>query len=172
MVQAALVALTCAATQGAAAADAQIATPARHFARVLTADAYYEYNGDGVPVLGLVTGQLAGDRVKFTTCTDVTVEVEFKRLRKSEATCSTRGREPGPWAENGSGIVPLVKASASSPTVVRLKKQSIDLWSVPGVREALTGAKAGDLVGYAFTEESGGKSLVILDPNANREWKR
>ena len=65
------------------------------FERVNKAEGLYEYNEDGVPVLGLVTGRTSNDRVKFTMCNNVTMEVDFKQLKSSGGEMSWE--KQGPW---------------------------------------------------------------------------
>jgi hypothetical protein len=43
------------------------AEDASSFAKVITVDGHYEYNKDGVPILGIVTASLPAKLVKFTT---------------------------------------------------------------------------------------------------------
>lgn len=157
-----LAALTMAIVQGAMAADVQDIAGGR-FLRVLQAKAYYEINQDGVPLLGLITGELTGNRVRFTTCSDVTVEVERERLRISKATCPLKIKDYGPWVVEGRGIVPVMKAAASSPTVVKFEGKAVDLRGWTYVKDPIASAKVGDLVGYAFTDDNGKKSLIVLD---------
>src|SRR5262245_21427387 len=52
-------------------------------ARITKAEGHYEYNEDGVPVLGLITAVLSPTRVKFTFCSNKTMEVDRKQLKSS-----------------------------------------------------------------------------------------
>ena len=136
------------------------------FDRVYKAEGVYEYNKDGVPILGLVTARVGLDRVKFTMCNNVTMEVEFKQLKASGAKCPGKTKDPGPWTWASKSIFPIVKASGTMSAMVTFQGKDIDLSGLPGTyKDSILKAKAGDFVGYAFTED-GKKSLGLLTPSA------
>jgi hypothetical protein len=134
------------------------------FVKVYKAEGHYEYNSDGVPLLGIVTERLAKDRVKFTMCNNATIEVDFKKLKNSNARCSGKRRDDGPWTTASKAIVPLIKAeSGPTMTVIKFEGKNVDLSSLPLLeKDIISRAKAGDWVGYAFTSEDGKKSMAIL----------
>lgn len=134
------------------------------FVKVYKADGHYEYNKDGVPVLGLVTARLNNDRVKFTMCNNATVEVAFRELTSSAAKCPGKMKDPGPWTTASKTIIPLIKAQSGPTTMmVKFEGMNIDLSGLPvSYKDTILKAKTGDWVGFAFTGEDGKKSLGIL----------
>jgi hypothetical protein len=137
--------------------------------RFFKADAYYEYNKDGVPLIGLVTARLKSDFVKFTSCNNDTIEVDFKELKLSIAPCppvpnDPRKRDYGPWKTTTKSIAPLIKVeTGSNSAVVKFEDQDLDLSGLPtSYKQFLSIAKAGEPVGYVFTGDDGQKSLAIL----------
>ncbi len=134
------------------------------FAKVYKAEGHYEYNKDGVPLLGLVTARLNNDRVKFTMCNNTTVEVALRELKTSAAKCPGKMRDPGPWTTASKTIIPLIKTESSPTTMmVKFEGKNLDLSSLPvSYKETIVNAKAGDWVGFAFTGEDGKKSIGIL----------
>ncbi len=133
------------------------------FDRVYKAEGFYEYNKDGVPILGLVSARVSNDRVKFTMCNNTTMEVDPKQLKSSGAKCPGTTKDPGPWTWASKSIQPVVKvASGTTTAMVNFQGKDIDLSGLPGsYKDWLSKAKAGDWVGYAFTED-GKKSLAIV----------
>lgn len=127
--------------------------------------AYYEYNTDGVPVLGLVTNRTDKNRWKFTMCNNTTLDVDPKQLHKSEATCPTKRKVIGPWTAASKTISPLIIRTGMDPTnaIIEFDGKKINLQSMPiDYRKAVSRAKNGDLLGVAFTGEDGKKSIAIL----------
>lgn len=131
-------------------------------ARITKAEGHYEYNEDGVPVLGLITAVLSPTRVKFTFCSNKTMEVDRKQLKSSPRKCEQR-KPDDIWT----AVVPLIKTkSDATSTMVTFQGKNIDLTKVPGAAnytETVAKAKPGDWVGYVFTAEDGSKSAAILD---------
>src|ERR1700675_4993888 len=116
-----------------------------NFDRIEKARSLYEYNKDGVPILGLITTRLANDRVKFTTCTSVTMEVEFKQLKSSGAKCPGKIKDPGLWTWASNTIVPLIKTGRGAMSgMVMFNGKNIDLSGLPDdYKASLSDAKVG-----------------------------
>lgn len=133
---------------------------------VYKTEGYYEYVADGVPVLGLITGRVSKERVKFTMCDSKTIDLEFRQLSPSKAKCPSKYRAPGSWQATSTVIVPLVKAPDSGAgTTVMFDGKLRNLGDLPErYKGGLVRAEVGDTVGFAFTNEHGKKSLVLVDP--------
>lgn len=126
---------------------------------------YYEYNSDGVPVLGLVTNRTNKNLWKFTMCNNTTLDVDPKQLHKSEATCPRQRRSIGPWTAKSKTISPLIIKTGTDSTnpIVEFDGKKINIQSMPiDYKKTIARAKDGDLFGVAFTGEDGKKSIVIL----------
>jgi hypothetical protein len=134
-------------------------------AKFTKVDGHYEYNQDGVPVLGLITAVLSPTRVKYTVCSNKTIEVERKELKLSPRKCEQR-KPDDIWT----ALVPLIKTkSDATNTIVTFHGRNIDLTKLPAAAnyiETVSKAKPGDWVGYVFTAEDGSKSAAILDSPA------
>jgi hypothetical protein len=140
-----------------------------NFDRIEMAKGLYEYNKDGVPILGLITTRMSNDRVKFTTCTSITMEVAFRQLKSSGAKCPGKNKDPGiwwTWASNT--IMPLIKTGRGTmASMVKFNGKDIDLSGLSDdYKASLSDAKVGDWVGYAFKGDDGKKSLVLFAPTA------
>jgi len=132
---------------------------------VYSAKGHYQYNKDGVPLLGLIVTQ-KGDEVDFSLCSNKIIKVKFKELVPTPAKCSQGPSDPGPWRTGSKNIQYVVKANSDpSSTIVRLGGKPVDLGTLPtSYLSVFMGAKAGDTVGFAFTGEDGKPSLGILTP--------
>lgn len=135
--------------------------------RVYKVTGHYEYNIDGVPLLGIVTLILPNNKVKFTTCSNKTLELDFKELNASPATCPPPKKENGPWTAYSKELVPLIKADAdpkgASGFHVMFQNEKLDLLNLPTAYKGhLAKAKVGDRVGFAFTDDDGKKSIAVI----------
>jgi hypothetical protein len=136
------------------------------FVKFTKVDGHYEYNKDGVPVLGLITNVLSETRVKFTFCSNETIEVERKQLKLSPRKCEQR-KNDDIWTTQSKTLVPLIKAKSNGTSaMVTFQGTSIDLTkqqAAANYTEPVLKAKPGDFVGYVFTGEDGRKSAAIFD---------
>lgn len=136
--------------------------------RVYKLTGHYEYNIDGVPLLGIVTLNLPNNKVKFTTCNNKTLELDFKELNATTATCPPPKKDYGPsWTAFSKEIVPLFKADAdpkgASGFHVMFQNAKLDLLMLPtDYKGHLAKAKVGDRVGFAFTDDDGKKSIAVI----------
>lgn len=130
---------------------------------VYKAQGHYEYNKDGVPLLGLIVTQ-KGDDVDFSLCSNKIIKVKFKDLKSTTAGCSRGPSDPGPWRSGSKYIEYFVKANSDpSSKVVQLGGKAVDLGTLPALyTTSLMDAKAGDPIGFAFTGEDGKPSLGII----------
>jgi len=126
--------------------------------------AHYEFDSGGVPLVGLITAAVAADRVKFTTCTNKTIEVDRNRLTKSKANCFRKPKDPGPWTAQSNSIYPIVRAGSGATPWVALDGRNVSLENLVSARsyKYLSAAKVGEVVGVAFTTEDGRKAIAIL----------
>jgi hypothetical protein len=131
-----------------------------------TTSGHYEYNSGGVPLLGVVMRSpadpppLDNTPVNFRTCSNATMEVEFKLLKAVARKCQPI-KKPG---DPVFAVVPFIKAdSKPGNPMVNFQGQIVDLTKLPtSYTEAVAKAKPGDWVGYAFTDENGSKRAVFL----------
>lgn len=125
---------------------------------------HYEYNSRGVPLLGLVIRSQddpppsESTTVNFQTCSNKTIEVEFKLLKPVARKCSIKN--PGDPVR----LTPLIKTeSEPNKPMVKFQGQTVDLTKLPNnYKKAVAKAKPGDRVGYAFTDQHGSKRAVFL----------
>ena len=124
---------------------------------------HYEYNKDGVPLLGLIVTQ-KGDDVDFSLCSNTIIKVKFKELKSTTARCSRGPSDPGPWRSGSKNIEYFFKANSDpSSKVVQLGGKPVDLSTLPTLyTSVLMDAKAGDPVGFTFTGEDGKPSLGFI----------
>lgn len=131
-----------------------------HFGRVAVypSKGYFEYAADGVPVVGLITGEAKDGQVKFTMCDSKTIDVDFRHLSQSLRGCPASPRGGFPWTV-------MFRASGSGGLVsVKLDGELMKLDDLPEpYRGKIQSARVGEAVGFAFIDEEGRRSLAILD---------
>lgn len=130
---------------------------------VYPAEGYFEYTKDGASTLGLITSVVTKGKVRFTTCTNKTVEVVQRDLRPSKAKCDIRPPSDGLWQVK---LDPVYKSNGdTSNTKVVFRGEVIDLktikgWSAAGI--SVRNSQSGEPVGFVFTDMSGSKAIAIL----------
>lgn len=135
--------------------------------KVYQSEGHYEYNRDGIPLIGVITSQVDSKRVKFTTCSNNTLDVSLDQLRRSKARCPNKPRHPGTWTADASTIVPIFKAKSGGAMDVKFDGKMQRVTDLPAEYEKyFWRAKSGALLGYAFKGEDGQKSIVILKESA------
>jgi hypothetical protein len=151
-------------------AQAQDATTAVAGYRLYKLAGLYEYNSDGVPLLGFVTQgtnsgwKMDNDKVNFTTCNNTTIEVDFNKLKATSAACPPPKKDPGPWTANSNDIVPVLKAAGMVPSELQVvfAKERLTIFELPtDLKGYLMNAKVGQQVGFAFTDVDGKKSIAM-----------
>ncbi|TEA71879.1 hypothetical protein [Allopusillimonas ginsengisoli] len=136
---------------------------AADFSKVYATEGYFEYKKDGAATLGLITSPVKEGKVKFTTCSNKTVEVVRTDLRSSTAKCDFRSPDDGLWPVKLDSVY-KVKSDATNTEVliqgkvVDLKK--IDGWPTAGI--PVRNGPPGEPVGYVFTDLDGSKAIAIL----------
>jgi hypothetical protein len=139
------------------------ATLGTEVVKVYQGEGYYEYNSDGVPLIGVIATRMNNNRVKFTTCTNRTLELDFDRLKLSKAKCPAGRRHQGIWSVDANEMAPVFKVgNGPTPMKVRFdgKIQQIDL--PDAYKGRVSPVKPDGLIGYAFKDSDGKKSLMIL----------
>lgn len=139
----------------------------RDFAIVAIERVHYQFQegAGGVPLLGVITGSLVDNRVKFTTCANTTIEIERSKLTKSVAKCRKKG-DSGPFTTMANTLVPLYKAEAGTATstvIFEGRRMALDAAALTGEsKKTFVSARPGELVGYAFTTQDGKKAIGLL----------
>jgi hypothetical protein len=125
---------------------------------------HYEYDKDGVPLLGLITAELKNNRVKFTTCSNTTIEVSSNELKPTLASCPNSAPGQGPWNAESRNVVYLVKGAPGSSTVqTKVGGSKISLSRLPEAdRKLVAEAKPGDTVGIKFTASDGKPTIGLF----------
>ena len=133
------------------------------FAKAFKVDGHWEYNEDGVPILGLIIKVINPSRVEFKFCSNKTKEIDRAQLTQSTRKCEPPKKPDDIWT----GLVPLIKTKSDERgATVTFQGKNIDLTKLPGMANytaTVTKAKPGDWVGYVFTAEDGSKSAAILE---------
>lgn len=139
------------------------ATLGTEIIKVYKGEGYYEYNTDGVPLIGVIATRMDNNRVKFTTCSNRTLELDLNQLKRSKAECPADRKHGGIWTVNANNIAPVFKVGDNpTPTKVRFDGK-IQHFGVPDeYKQSISSAKSGGLIGYAFTDNDGKKSLMIF----------
>lgn len=148
---------------------------AADFSMLYAFEGYFEYTKDGAATLGFITSPIKEGRVKFTTCSNKTVEVMRTDLRSSKAKCDSRQPDDGLWQvkhDFDSKLDSVYKLKGdTSDTKVVIQGKVIDLkkiqgWPTAGI--SIRNAPLGEPVGYAFTDLSGSRALAILKDEPRR----
>jgi hypothetical protein len=127
------------------------------------AEGPYEIKSGGL--LGYVVEHLPNNQVKFASCSNFTFTLDFSLLAESKANCPQGSQNEGPWNVTSKYLAPLFKKNADSDSlIVHFQGADLDLSNQLLVKDkqTLASTKTGDLVGFAFTDEKGQKTLAIV----------
>jgi hypothetical protein len=147
--------------------------------KVYRAEGYYEYNSDGVPLIGIIATRMDNNRVKFVTCNNRSLELDFNRLKLSKARCPAERRHPGIWSVDANKIAPVFKVGNNpTPMKVRFDGKIHQIGLPDSYKGPVSIARPDGLIGYAFKDSDGKKSLMILllsgssDHDAKQDYER